>query len=310
MGAALALMLALPALAQDEEPAKDVYHDNVVIVLDASGSMAGSMGKTSKMLAAKLALRKVLANVPPNTHVGLLVFGSKNLRSHWAYRLGPVDKGKLMAAINLPKPDGGTPLGAYIKIGADTLMQARNKQFGYGTYRLLVVTDGEASDENKMKRFAPMILARGIVMDVIGVKMKGDHTLAKLAHSYRRANDSRSLRKAVAQVFAEVGGGTDTATAAAFEEIDGLPMEVALGAIEALSETANHPIGTQPPKPAPPPAPAKPASKPGAPAAPATPAAPAKKAEPKGCGCRAGEGEPSAAWAMVLLLIGLRRRRG
>jgi len=40
----------------------------------------------------------------------------------------------LTAAVQLPQPGGNTPLGQFIKIGAERLMKARADQYGYGTY--------------------------------------------------------------------------------------------------------------------------------------------------------------------------------
>lgn len=225
------------------------FHDNVVIVLDASGSMREKMSGTavSKMEAAKAALKEVLAQVPDSTHVGLLQFSAKDLRENWLYPLGPRDERALLQAIEQPQPGDATPLGAFIKTGADRLLEERAKQYGYGTYRLLIVTDGEASDKKLVNRHTPDVISRGIIMDVIGVDMRNEHTLAKQAHSYRRANDPASLRSAVAAVFAEVAqSGDDSVGDDAFETIAGLPTEVAAAALQTLSLSGNHPIGSKP----------------------------------------------------------------
>jgi Mg-chelatase subunit ChlD len=105
--------------------------DNVVIVLDGSGSMAGSLpgSKMNKMTAAKAALKQVLKSVPESTHIGLLVFSAKGVETDWIYPLGPRDDAKLMQAIDRPQPGGGTPLGAYLKKGTDRLLEERAKQF-------------------------------------------------------------------------------------------------------------------------------------------------------------------------------------
>ncbi|MEN8128372.1 MAG: VWA domain-containing protein, partial [Planctomycetota bacterium] len=89
---------------------QEVYTDNVVIVLDASGSMKEMMKGTRmvKMTAAKQALHQVLQHVPETTHIGLLVFSAANVRDPWVYPLGPRDEDKLKTAINLPRPSGGT----------------------------------------------------------------------------------------------------------------------------------------------------------------------------------------------------------
>ena len=76
-----------------------------------------------------------------------------------------------------------------MKQGADALLDARKKQFGYGTYRLLVVTDGETDDAGLVDGYTPDIISRGITIDAIGVEMQSQHTLATMVHSYRSADD-------------------------------------------------------------------------------------------------------------------------
>ncbi len=233
--------------AQESAPQGAEIQDNVVIVLDASGSMKQKMRGTNikKMDAAKDALKAVLQNVSPNTHIGLLVFSSKNLKNDWAYPLGPRDEQELIKAIDLPIANRGTPLGEYIKIGADRLLEAREGQYGYGTYRLLIVTDGDANDPELVDRYTPEVLARGITMDVIGVDMEQDHTLATMAHSYRRANDPASLEQAIREVFAELSTDTgDFSMDEAFDLIAPIPLETAAAALQALSTSGNEPIGS------------------------------------------------------------------
>ena len=48
--------------------------DNVVVVVDASGSMGTPMAGTDRMSVARDALKQVLGQVPESTHVGVLVF--------------------------------------------------------------------------------------------------------------------------------------------------------------------------------------------------------------------------------------------
>jgi hypothetical protein len=226
--------------------AGDTDRDNVVVVLDASGSMGDSIDGVRKMAAAKDALKVVLAQLPDNVNVGILVFPSDG----WIYKLGPKDLTRINAAIDRIDDGGGTPLGEYIKRGADALLKQREAQFGYGSYRLIVVTDGEASDSRLMERYTPEVVARGINLDVIGVGMGQRHTLAKYAHTYRSADDPASLQTAVKEAFAEVTA-RDTGGAAdedAFAIVSGLPDSFCQAAIEALSKTGNYPIGERPPQ--------------------------------------------------------------
>jgi hypothetical protein len=124
-------------------------------------------------------------------------------------------------------------------------VQKRTQQSGYGTYRMLMVTDGEASDPALVEKYTPLVLARGITLDVIGVNMKGDHTLARKVHTYRRANDPASLNSAVSEVFAELStkAATDTGGADSFEMIQGLPDGLATAALVALTTAQTQPVG-------------------------------------------------------------------
>jgi len=222
----------------------DVYNDNVIILLDASGSMSERMGAGTKMDAAKEAIREVIKTVPESTQIGLLAFTDYGQHADWFYPLGPRDDGALFAALQQVHPSGGTPLGAYIKKAADRLLVERAKQYGYGSYRLLIVTDGEAGDPRLVEQYTPKVIARGITVDVIGVDMDSDHTLATKVHSYRRADDPEALRRAISEVMAEVSahGAADAGGEEAFAMIAGLPDQAASAMIEALGRENNQPI--------------------------------------------------------------------
>ena len=238
------LLASAPVVAQDQA------YDNVVIVLDASGSMDAQFANSqiSRMQAAKQALHQVLAQLPDTTHVGLLVFSGARIPDPWVYPLGPLDLDMLKTALLPVQPDGGTPLGDYIKQGADRLLQERKAQHGYGSYRLLVVTDGEASDQDLVDTYTPDVISRGLTLDVIGVDMQADHTLERSAHSYQGAADPQALVRAVGQVFAEVSfSDGDAAGRDAFGFLDGLPDPFAMALLRYLSEDyGNHPIGDRP----------------------------------------------------------------
>jgi uncharacterized protein YegL len=235
--------LAAAGLATEEA---DVHKSNVVIILDASGSMRKNMAGTriQKMDAAKTALKEVLKTVPKHTNIGIRFYSGQKNKHDWVYPLGPRDDQKLTISINMIQAGGGTPLGYYIKKGADRLLQEKTRQMGYGSYRLLIVTDGEAQDSELMEKNTPDVLSRGIVMDVIGVEMSQRHTLANKANSYRKANDPVSLKKAIAEVFAEVSDtGTGNLSQDAFEIIKPLSDDVAEAMLDALTASDNSPIG-------------------------------------------------------------------
>lgn len=236
---AVLVLISIPAFAL----AQGVDSDNIVIVFDDSGSMNDNLGAgIDKMSAAKTALLEIMKDVPATTNVGLVSF-----HKDWLYKLGPVDKVKFKAAVDVLRQSGGTPLSEYIKIGADSLLVQREKQLNYGSYRLLVVTDGDSTDGDDYRVFVPEIMARGITVDVIGVGMQTQHDLATRVHTYYNADNPESLQTAVKKVFAEIGGrGGGITNEEAFELIAPLPDGFALGVIKSLAKTGNHPIGERP----------------------------------------------------------------
>jgi len=227
------ILFFLPCSSRSE----DFDNGNLVIVMDCSGSMDGK-----KIGQAKHALKEILNYVPNNTHIGLLAFGGS--QSGWKYDLGPRNDNQLIRAINSLKTGGRTPLGEYMKYGAQRLLKQKEKQLGYGNYRLLVITDGEASDQDLVDKYTPDIMAKGINVDLIGVYMNTAHSLSRMVHSYREAHDTASLKQAIEEVLAEISDKKDTTTTDdAFGIIAGIPQEMATEIISAISSTADQPIG-------------------------------------------------------------------
>lgn len=238
----------------------EATHDCLAIVVDASGSMDEGMdngkgGEVRKIDAAKVALKSVIDQIPSNTHVGVLLFVGSSFggqRIDWLTPIGPLNKDPLKAAIDGITPGGGTPLGQSIKLAADALIDARVGQHNYGTYQLLVVTDGEATDRDLMQTYAPLVVQSGIQFDVIGVGMPGRHMLATTAHRYWSANDTVTLNAALkTAVQAESKGGA--AAQADYDLLNGLPDDVAKGWLTNVTnmDLQSWHIGEQKPEPSP-----------------------------------------------------------
>ncbi|GIW97247.1 MAG: hypothetical protein KatS3mg111_0580 [Pirellulaceae bacterium] len=239
-----ALSLILSAALSWSMPPPLRAEQVVVIVLDDSGSMDETMrterGRIRKIDAAKEALRDVVVKLPEDTQVGVLALNTEIDGSPWIAPIGPVSRTALLRQLDRIDASGGTPLGQAMKEAADALLQLREKQV-YGLYRLLIVTDGEANDQHLVDGYLPDILGRGIVVDVIGVDMRADHSLATQVHSYRRADDRQSLSQAISEVLAETPDD-DAAAESDFELLQGFPDEVAAAALAALTAPRNSPI--------------------------------------------------------------------
>ncbi len=218
-----------------------VADQNVVIVFDDSGSMDDVMSSGERRIdAAKAALVSVLERLPPETNVGVLALNSTVAGSSWIIPLGPIASVNWKPNVARLEALGGTPLGEFLKTGADALLDARRKQV-YGEFRLLVISDGEANDSRLVDRYLPQILARGLRIEAIGVDMQNDHSLATKVHAYRRADDNTSLERAITEVFAETSVGDQDANED-FEMLEGLPDGFAEQAIAALTDVSNEPL--------------------------------------------------------------------
>ena len=232
--------------------------DFIVIVYDTSGSMGERMGdRQTRMQVGQDALIEVLSKVPASTKIGILTFDG------WVYELGKVDKQSVTSAIRSTRPGGGTPLYEYIRAGATRLLEERQRQNNIGSYKLIVVTDGVANDDNlnqESKRrdgsVVPGVMddiaSRNIAIDAIGLDMPGDHPIkeiivAKGLGSYMAGDDPTSLTVSLEKAVAEVSfSGGDTGEDA-FKVLNDLPDEFFVISIQGLSTFANHPIGEKPP---------------------------------------------------------------
>ena len=222
-------------------PSIATAQQNVVIIIDDSGSMAVRMQsnrRITRMTAAQDALIKVLGDLPDNAQVGLLALNSRGADGNWIIPMGPLDRSAVEQRIASIRANGGTPLGAAMKVALNTLLETRRRQM-YGTYRMLIVTDGEAGDPELVERYLPIARARGFILDVIGVDMSGDHSLATRANTYRRADDEASLATAIADVFAETADDSGDAGQSDYDLLAPLPTEIASVALTTLSQIDN-----------------------------------------------------------------------
>ena len=216
--------------------------DSVVIVLDDSGSMNERMsGGVRRIEAAKKAIETVLKQFPADTKLGLLLLNGDRSKQHWAIPLEHLSVPQATRKVESVMADGGTPLGDRMREGADALLQLREKQI-YGNYRLLIVTDGEATDAKLLALYLPDVLSRGLIVDAIGVDMKQNHSLATRVHSYRRADDGAALSKAIQEVFAEKVDSNAANSSADFALLQAFDDDTAKEALIALSKPNNTPI--------------------------------------------------------------------
>lgn len=232
--------------------------DYIVIVFDTSASMDQTMRKTgqTRMVTAKEALKKVLSNTPASTNVGILTFND------WVYDLQPINQQKINTAIDSLRPYGSTPLYKHIVMGADRLLIERQKSNNVGSYKLIIATDGEADESDKVINQESQfpdgsikpaairdIVNRGIIIDALGIEMRSTHSLKKDINGvYMNGDDRNTIEQSLSKSVAEVGfNATDRTSKEAFETIAILPDNFAKSLIGGLTEFRNYPIQTRPP---------------------------------------------------------------
>ncbi|UFJ62644.1 vWA domain-containing protein [Brevibacillus sedimenti] len=123
---------------------------NVMIVLDASGSMGHMAGSKTRMEAAKEAIRSFAASLPDGARVGLRVYGHEGTgseadkarscsKSDVMYPLQAYDKQKLDSALSQFKPAGWTPIALALEQAQQDLQAYKGEK---STNIIYLVSDG------------------------------------------------------------------------------------------------------------------------------------------------------------------------
>ncbi len=194
------------AVAQAEQiPIDDKIPDagistarNFYFVMDGSGSMDDGCSGERKVDAAKRAVRQFMAKVPEDVNLGLYIFDDNGERE--VVPLGPKNRSQFLKEVDELSANGGTPLAQAITVATDKLVTQYKKQLGYGEYRLVVVTDGQASDIPNACVYAAKY---NIPIYAIGFCIEGDHPLRAYSLSYREANNATDLQKSLEETLAE-----------------------------------------------------------------------------------------------------------
>ena len=184
-----------PAVLGEPSMARNFY-----VIFDGSGSMGDDLGGEIKIVGAKKAIVKFLAQIPEDVNMGLYLFDDYGTRE--VVPLEPINKDKLLAAVNESRPGGGTPLADAIVYGTNQLKKQRKKQLGYGEYNLIIVTDGQASSIPEASSYA---VKNEISIYAIGLGIGDDHPLNDKEYvvSYTAAEDFNQLTKALIEAVAE-----------------------------------------------------------------------------------------------------------
>lgn len=196
-------VVSTPASAQTEP-------ENVILVLDASGSMWGRVDGTEKIVVARNVIGKVLADIGDRVNLGVVAYGHRSKGDcsdiEKVIPVGPVDTKAYMSVINGISPKGKTPITDAVRQSAEELRYTENKA------TVILVSDGLETCEADPCALAAELEKAGIdfTAHVIGFDLKDTDTssLRCLAETtggkYLAADNADDLGDAIGQVVAVV----------------------------------------------------------------------------------------------------------
>lgn len=182
--------------------------DNLMLAVDMSGSMDGgdcAGDYYSKADAAKDAIGTWLKSVPEQANVGVAAFVDG--KSELFVPLGTNNRRTIIETVKGFRPNGGTPLSEVIDLAEQELENQARYQQGYGSYRVVVITDGAHSGGYDPRPVVERILgnpANPVEIHTIGFCVDENHALNQpgLTH-YRSATNPTELKAGLESVLAE-----------------------------------------------------------------------------------------------------------
>jgi len=177
---------------------------NFYFVFDQSGSMDENCSGKRKIDGAKEAVTRFMKNIPGDVNIGLMLLGTRTGDDYGeALPIASGNKDEFLQIINSLQPNGKTPLGEALLASVDKIVEQYKKQLGYGTYRIIIITDGEQTGID-LKQPCDYLARHGFIgLYSIGLCMKSSHTLKNYSLSYRDANNYEELEQALVEATAE-----------------------------------------------------------------------------------------------------------
>jgi hypothetical protein len=190
-----------------KEPGKAVE-----IIMDASNSMTGVIGKETKIAAARRVLTQTINGLPATMRVGFRVYGHRFATDDYDNAcgdtellapIGPVNKAALVGLVAKIQTKGRTPLVRSVLEAIKDFEKIPNGS-------IILVTDGIESCKGDIKSIAPAIKAAGLDLDVniVGFDIKeagGRQELESIARStggrYIDAKNADELLSALAKAL-------------------------------------------------------------------------------------------------------------
>jgi hypothetical protein len=179
-----------------EKDAEKEVPKSVEIIMDASNSMTGMVGKETKIAAARRVLTQTINGLPDSMNVGLRVYGHRFPTDDYSNAcrdtelllpIGPVQKAKLVEIVNKIQTKGRTPLVVSVLEAIKDFEKIANGS-------IILVTDGIESCKGDIKSIAPAIKKSGLELEVniVGFDIKEAAARQEL-ESITKSTDGRYI---------------------------------------------------------------------------------------------------------------------
>lgn len=187
--------------------AENPLADNYYLVVDFSGSMndRACNSDESKANVVKRVVPEFILSIPSQANIGLLAFDREGVKERVPIDSVQKNRKKIFEFIKDAKPSNGTPLSTAVQNGYEKLVEQARRQHGYGRYRLVIITDGEANLGYNPKNQVDHISNNSpVIIDTIGFCIDKKHSLNQPGKTiYREANSPEALRAGLKEVLAE-----------------------------------------------------------------------------------------------------------
>ncbi|MBD8005747.1 vWA domain-containing protein [Bacillus norwichensis] len=180
---------------------------NVLIIFDASGSMANAMQGQTMMAIAQKELTELIDGMPDNVNIGLRVYGggersdeAKCSATKLSHPIASGNKAEIKATIAGMEPGGWTPIGESLKQAAQDFADFSSET---NTNFIYLISDGVETCDGDPEKEAEQLRKSNIepIINVIGfnVDMNGQHELKKIAEQ----GQGQYIHVADTQAFAD-----------------------------------------------------------------------------------------------------------
>lgn len=168
---------------------------NIIIIFDDSGSMRA--GIPSRLYRAKKATKQFVSGIPNNYNLGIYT-----LNRGYIFPLQTLNSKSMLKAqkyIDNINTEGSTPLASSLNKMLTVMQEQKKVQAGYGSYTIVIATDGIADYPTRMFNAVDKIIDNDIMINTIGIDIKnhGLRTVTKFTEASSTTELLKAMNKAI-----------------------------------------------------------------------------------------------------------------